>query len=216
MRKPSPCYRLLKMGRPVIPGGTQVVVRATGCAGAAAGRNEESGSYLVRFADGTETTAASGELTAFRLEQQDALPRPACPESLRPHVLYRCVAGSRAYGLETESSDNDWRGFRLPPAVELIAMLDTFLSRTVHQTYSGYVLSQFKKIEQDLRSHPQVRWKHVMHPILLPRGETEAWRLALHKELDAALEASRLPARHYYDRVNALQIRCRRIAASEE
>lgn len=32
------------------------------------------------------------------------------------HVVYRCVIGSRAYGLATETSDTDRRGFFLPPA----------------------------------------------------------------------------------------------------
>lgn len=54
-----------------------------------------------------------------------------------------------------------------PLAAELLAMRQAFLSRTVHQTYDGYVLSQFKKIEQDLRQHGQVRWKHAMHLVRL-------------------------------------------------
>src|SRR5947209_7571799 len=33
-----------------------------------------------------------------------------------PHVIYRCVVGSRAYGLEGDGSDTDRRGFFLPPA----------------------------------------------------------------------------------------------------
>jgi predicted nucleotidyltransferase len=33
-----------------------------------------------------------------------------------PHVIYRCVVGSRAYGLEGEDSDTDRRGIFLPPA----------------------------------------------------------------------------------------------------
>jgi len=34
------------------------------------------------------------------------------------------------------------------------------------QTFNGYAMSQFKKIEQDIRNHGEVRWKHAMH--LLP------------------------------------------------
>jgi uncharacterized protein len=33
-----------------------------------------------------------------------------------PHVIFRCVVGSRAYGLETDGSDIDRRGVFLPPA----------------------------------------------------------------------------------------------------
>ena len=54
-----------------------------------------------------------------------------------------------------------------PLAAELIGMRHIFLSQYVHRTYNAYVLSQFKKIEQDLRNHGQVRWKHVMHLIRL-------------------------------------------------
>jgi hypothetical protein len=36
--------------------------------------------------------------------------------SLSPYIAYRCIVGSRAYGLETDASDTDVRGFYLPPA----------------------------------------------------------------------------------------------------
>jgi uncharacterized protein len=54
-----------------------------------------------------------------------------------------------------------------PLAAELLAMRAAFLSRHVHRTYNSYVLSQFKKLEQDLRSQQALRWKHVMHLIRL-------------------------------------------------
>jgi uncharacterized protein len=41
------------------------------------------------------------------------------------------------------------------------------LSRLVYQTYNGYVLSQFKKMQADIRNQGQVKWKHVMHLIRL-------------------------------------------------
>lgn len=52
-----------------------------------------------------------------------------------------------------------------PLAEELLAMREIFLSRLVYQTYSGYVMSQFKKMQADIRSQGQVKWKHVMHLI---------------------------------------------------
>jgi predicted nucleotidyltransferase len=52
-------------------------------------------------------------------------------------------------------------------AQELIENRQIFLSQFVHRTYNAYVLSQFKKLEQDLRNHGQIRWKHVMHLIRL-------------------------------------------------
>jgi predicted nucleotidyltransferase len=54
-----------------------------------------------------------------------------------------------------------------PLAEELLAMKSIFLSRMVYQTYNGYVVSQFKKMQADIRNKGQVRWKHVMHLIRL-------------------------------------------------
>ena len=46
-------------------------------------------------------------------------------------------------------------------------MRSVFLTRTVYQTYNGYVLSQFKKLAQDRRNSGRIRWKHAMHLIRL-------------------------------------------------
>jgi predicted nucleotidyltransferase len=54
-----------------------------------------------------------------------------------------------------------------PLADELLGMRSIFLSRIVYQTYNGYVMSQFKKMQTDLRNQRQVKWKHVMHLIRL-------------------------------------------------
>ena len=37
----------------------------------------------------------------------------------------------------------------------------------IYQTYNGYVLSQFRKLEQDLRNRGAIKWKHAMHLIRL-------------------------------------------------
>jgi predicted nucleotidyltransferase len=52
-------------------------------------------------------------------------------------------------------------------AEELLAIRSIFLSRMVYQTYNGYVMSQFKKMQADIRNKGQVKWKHVMHLIRL-------------------------------------------------
>jgi hypothetical protein len=135
-----------------------------------------------------------------------------------------------------------------PFAQELIDLRHIFLSQYVHRTCNAYVLSQFKKLEQDLRNHAEIRWKHVMHLIRLllsgvvvlqhgfvplrvdeyrdrllaicrgevPWNDVERWRLALHKELDQALQSTSLPEHPDYDRANRFLIRARRIAASAE
>jgi hypothetical protein len=51
-------------------------------------------------------------------------------------------------------------------ARELLGMRDAFLSKLAYQTYNGYVISQFKKLEQDFR-RGEIRWKHAMHLIRL-------------------------------------------------
>jgi hypothetical protein len=52
-------------------------------------------------------------------------------------------------------------------AEDLLSHRDAFLSKLVYQTYNGYVLSQFKRLEQDLRSVGAIKWKHAMHLIRL-------------------------------------------------
>ena len=37
----------------------------------------------------------------------------------------------------------------------------------VYLTYNGYVMSQFKKLQADLRNKGEVKWKHVMHLLRL-------------------------------------------------
>lgn len=203
--------------QPAIPTGTKVIARPSGRVGVVMAGN---GPYMVRFPEGDEAEFPRSALTIYRHELAE-IPLHVDPASLLPCVHYRCVVGSTAYGLATESSDVDRRGFYLPPAdmhwslagvpeqleteheeaywevekflrlalkanpnvleclysplvehatplaQELLSMRAIFLSRHVHRTYNAYVLSQFKKLEQDLRNQGRIRWKHVMHLIRL-------------------------------------------------
>lgn len=54
-----------------------------------------------------------------------------------------------------------------PLADELLAGRSSFLSKLIYQTYNGYVMSQFKRLEQDIRTTGSLRWKHAMHLIRL-------------------------------------------------
>lgn len=54
-----------------------------------------------------------------------------------------------------------------PLAEELLRMRSMFLTRLVYQTYNGYVMSQFKRMQASIRNHGEVKWKHVMHLIRL-------------------------------------------------
>lgn len=179
--------------------------------------------YLIRFPDGFETSFTRDQFEILK-HFKDRLPSdPAAVDfELEACVIYRCVVGSRAYGLETETSDTDLRGIYLAPpelhlslfgapeqfedneaqtcywelqkflvmalkanpnileclysplvekttplAERLIAQREMFLSRMIFQTFNGYALSQFKKLEQDLRNQGEVRWKHAMHLLRL-------------------------------------------------
>ena len=222
----------------IVPVGTQIVTlvevrgRAGGrmCPRGAVGEvfaapQDNYHSYHVRFPDGTEAALKRHEF-AIRKHHQAATP-PEIEDNLqdfylREHVIYVCVVGSRAYGLDDDASDIDRRGIYLPPAamhwslygvpeqlenknteecywemqkfltlalkanpnvleclytplveratplaLELLDMRAAFLSKLVYQTYNGYVMSQFKKLEQDLRTRGEVKWKHAMHLIRL-------------------------------------------------
>jgi predicted nucleotidyltransferase len=185
--------------------------------------------FLIRFPDGFEASLACDQLEVLkhfkdRLGAAGSAPGTETPPAfdLEPFVIYRCVVGSRAYGLDTDASDTDRRGIYLAPAdlqwslfgapeqfednaaqscywelqkffimalkanpnileclwsplvekatplgEELLAMRECFLSQMIFQTFNGYALSQFKKIEQDRRNHGEVRWKHAMHLLRL-------------------------------------------------
>jgi len=76
-------------------------------------------SYLVRLTDGSIVTFPRENLairkhfqlaSAHHERKQDAQP------NLNEFIIYRCVVGSRAFGLAEETSDFDRRGIFLPPA----------------------------------------------------------------------------------------------------
>lgn len=54
-----------------------------------------------------------------------------------------------------------------PLAEQIVAERSIFLSRLMYQTYNGYVMSQFKKMQADIRNRGEVKWKHVMHLLRL-------------------------------------------------
>lgn len=242
---------------PVLPVGTSIVTRlptAGHPAGAVAvivrSPTDPDHAYRVRFPDGNEANLARSGLTVRRHEK-NAL--PDAERDFTPYIQYRCVVGSRAFGLDTEASDTDLRGFYLPPARdhwglaqvpeqlefgeevywearkfvllalkanpnvlevlhsplvvtatplagELLAIRDAFLSRLVYQTYNGYVMGQFKRLEADLRQHGEVRWKHAMHLLrlllsgvaVLERGEVQV-QVGEHRERLLAVKRGQVP-----------------------
>ena len=181
--------------------------------------------YTIRFPDGGETSLHRHEIAIRKHVQNLHFDRPDADigdRDLYQYIIYSCIIGSRAYGLDVDGSDTDKRGIFLPPAdlqwslygmpeqvedadtqecywelqkflvlalkanpnileclftplvesatplaQELLAARGAFLSKLVYQTYNGYVLSQFSKLEQDLRTQGELKWKHVMHLIRL-------------------------------------------------
>ena len=180
--------------------------------------------FLVRFPDGFEASFARDQLDVLK-HFKDRFPgagASAADFDLEGFIIYRCVVGSRAYGLDHDESDIDRRGIYLAPAElqwslfgapeqfednatqscywelqkfltmalkanpnileclysplvekvtplgeEILAVRQGFLSQMIFQTFNGYAMSQFKKIERDLRNHGGVRWKHAMHLLRL-------------------------------------------------
>jgi hypothetical protein len=223
----------------ILPAGTQVVTRVEICTefgeivcpiGAVGfivtSPADHQSPYRVQFPNNFEADLFRSQLSVRKHFQRDGVSRfgntVLAKVDLYQYVIYRCITGSRAYGLDNEASDTDLRGIYLPPAdlhwalysipeqleneaeqacywelakfislalsanpnileclytplvqivtplaQELLDMRSIFLSQLIYQTYNGYVMSQFKKLEQDLRAHGAIRWKHAMHLVRL-------------------------------------------------
>ena len=222
----------------IIPVGTQIVSRIEVknkdreviCLQGAVGEivrapTDNSHSYKIRLINDNEIVLRRHEFRIRKHYQKQGLQdaKDMLSElNLYEYVIYRCVVGSRAFGLDNEDSDTDLRGIYLPPAdlhwslygipeqlenhdnqecywelqkfiilalkanpnileclytpkiekltpiaEELLENKEIFLSQLVYQTYNGYVMSQFKKMEQYLRNQKEIRPKHAMHLIRL-------------------------------------------------
>ena len=115
----------------ILPVGTQVVARVevkaaggeTLCPRGAVGEivkspDDGTHSYRVRFLNGAEAALQRHELTIRKQYQQAAAQPgddPLGDYNLYDFVIYRCVVGSRAFGLETDDSDTDRRGIYCRP-----------------------------------------------------------------------------------------------------
>jgi uncharacterized protein len=220
----------------IVPAGTHVVSRVAvadqhgenvgrGAVGVITETPDQAdGMYRVRLPDDRAVDLRRSEFSIRRSEAR-ALPLEnaiANIDDYRQYIIYACVVGSRAYGLDHEASDVDRRGVYLPPADlhwslagapeqlerpeteecywelqkflvlalkanpnileclyspiveritpighELLVIRSIFLSQLIYQTYNGYVLSQFRKLEGDLRTTGTLKWKHAMHLIRL-------------------------------------------------
>lgn len=114
----------------IIPAGTQVVTRVevrevggklvfpAGAVGVVVlAPADATHAYRVKFPDAYETMLKRTELVLLKQYKQGVLGAPAEPSpSLYDHVIFCCVVGSRAFGLDHAGSDTDRRGIYLPPA----------------------------------------------------------------------------------------------------
>ena len=105
---------------PVLPVGTSVVLRCA-LSGHPAGTVATivrapagaEASYRVEFMDGSEATLSRN---SFGIRRHEKNRLPEREKDYAPFIQYRCVVGSRAFGLSNKESDTDLRGFYLPPA----------------------------------------------------------------------------------------------------
>ncbi|MEP3478271.1 MAG: nucleotidyltransferase domain-containing protein [Fuerstiella sp.] len=181
-------------------------------------------SHRIRFPNGCEHSVDASVLTTLVKFRDDATGLQDNQKNMHlfDSVIFQCVIGSRAYGLDHAESDVDRRGFFLPSADrhwslkpvpeqitcddtqeqyweiqkfitlalkanpnvleclfsplierttplvdELISIRNIFLSKLIYQTYNGYVMSQFKKMQAGMHKHGEAKPKHVMHMIRL-------------------------------------------------
>jgi predicted nucleotidyltransferase len=83
--------------------------------------NSQNDSYRVRFLDGIEESFRREDVTMLARYKEGEIGDASVAASqtnLYDRVIYRCVIGSRAYGLDHADSDTDRRGIYVPP-VEL-------------------------------------------------------------------------------------------------
>jgi predicted nucleotidyltransferase len=117
---------------PILPTGTKIVARTASHAApgelvhpaGAVGQIIKSPldpdhAYRVRFMDGTEVSLKRDDLIVlkhYQRESSESAELAAPAYDFKQHVILRCVIGSRAYGLDHDASDTDYRGVYLPPA----------------------------------------------------------------------------------------------------
>lgn len=79
--------------------------------------SDHTHAYHIRFPDGTVHTMKRNEFTIQKVFRREGMERDVLKDrELFQYVIYRCIVGSRAYGLDHEQSDIDLRGIYLPPA----------------------------------------------------------------------------------------------------
>jgi hypothetical protein len=115
-------------------------------------------SYVVRFPDGFEAALRKVEvamLARFKEGEIDEAARSAAWANLYDRVIYRCVIGSRAYGLNHADSDVDRRGIYLPTADQHWSLYGVPEQLENHTTQEAYWELQ-KFLVLALKANPNV------------------------------------------------------------
>ncbi|TVS08435.1 MAG: nucleotidyltransferase domain-containing protein, partial [Planctomycetaceae bacterium] len=106
--------------RKPVRGSTGRVVHPSGAVGVIVkSPRDRSHAYRVRFTDGFEAALHHNNLMLLAECKQGSIhdaDQVLATHGLFDRVIFRCVIGSRAYGLDDENSDTDRRGIYLPPA----------------------------------------------------------------------------------------------------
>ena len=145
---------------PILPPGTKVVFicdtpdATRGTVATVIRQPSELGRpYRVRLLDDRELTVRGQHLTTlakFTTESDRVADGP-----LWECVALRCIIGSRAYGLETEDSDIDRRGFYVPPADRHWSLAGVPEQLECHETQESY-WEAGKFLRLALKANPNV------------------------------------------------------------
>ncbi|MEL7496218.1 MAG: nucleotidyltransferase domain-containing protein [Planctomycetota bacterium] len=223
---------VIQVDRPIVNSKTFKKAGSVGVVIKIPSANNET--YLIQFSDELVVEARIDQIVLRRAMVDSLLSSPQDEAArLKEFVIYRCQVGSKAFGLSTESSDDDIRGIFLPTATrhwslyklpeqlefqdderdevfwelekflrlalkanpniletlwteivleadpiaeKLLIIRSAFLSRHIHKTYSGYVISQFRRMTKSFEKTGAFKTKHAMHLIRLLYSGIEAIR----------------------------------------
>ena len=202
--------------------------------------------YRVKFNDGFEAAVHHDQLIRLSEFKRDHIRGndESSMIDLNERVIYRCVIGSRAYGLEDDQSDTDRRGIYLPPAELHWSLYGVPEQLENEETQEAYWEVQ-KFIVLALKANPNVLECHLIRLLIsgidvlregkvtvevdpqreqlleirrgeVPFAEADAWRKRLQVEFEQAFQQTTLPDRPDYERVNSFLIHARKLALQKE
>lgn len=199
MNHSDPIRRLAGRGQ-TLAIGTQVIlvedrplsegcgIKKSGSVGSViAAPNHHSEGYLIECLDGARVFATDAQLKLRRAEVDALLQMDVNPDELYQYTIYRCMIGSRAYGLSKEGSDEDIRGIFLPPSElewSLYAVPEQVENQDGDNDVVYFELKKFLKLA--LKANPNILellWTPLVleaQPLALELREMRSEFLSLH------------------------------------